>query len=199
MGIEATLSVEKGAQIAPFYERLVCLNGAIARRKIAGTFSCTKTEEASKFLRAVSDFQGFDSTMFEKRVKLYSDTQASLFEVKSAVETMSKSFVLNKNDKDPAWNLITTEIPMEYISKEITKKTGIKKPLSSLDESMLKQMRSPMSCWDLFNSMTQISTHIERRTGKTFSENQRRYVSAQAGAMLFEHTPDLYMPISQIW
>jgi hypothetical protein len=199
LGIEATLTVDAGAQIAPFFERMVCLNGAIARRKTAGTFACTKQKDSAQFLRAVSDFRGFDNEMFEKRMKLFNSTQSSLFEIKSAVEKMSDAFVSGKKSEDPAWDLIATEIPIEHISKEITKRTGIKKPLSSMADSMLKQMRSPMTCWELFNAMTQVSTHIERRTGKSYSEKSRRYVSANAGAMLFEHTPDLYMPIEQIW
>jgi hypothetical protein len=137
--------------------------------------------------------------MFQKRVKMFNETQSSLFEVKQAVDLLDKAFVTGPKKGNKAWDLITTEIPMEYISKEITKKTGVKKPISSLSESILKQMRSPLTCWELFNTMTQVSTHIERRTDSRYSENERRFVSAKAGAFLLEHTPDLHNPMPQIW
>lgn len=197
-GIEATYSVG-GAGINAFYERMVCLNGAIGRVKLAGSFGCRKPEDAAKFLRAVSDFQGFDQEMFKRRVKLYNETQASLYEVKQAAKILEDAFVVGPKKGDKAWDIISTEIPLEYISSEITKRTGIKKPISSLADPVLRQMRSPMTSWELFNAMTQVSTHIERRTDSKYSEKERRYVSAKAGSMLFEHTPDLYMPVSQIW
>lgn len=195
VGMHAKLT-HGGGVINPYYERVVCSNGLTVPKPVKGiSFSCTQPERVGAFLRSIRQFGGFGHDLFEQKMAIHKSVQASLYEVK----TVHGHIVSLLPNQERYKELIESEIPLSTMDEIVSKKTmtGIK----SMKDSVLRGLNSPMTSWDLINAATQIGTHVNSRVQAETQVDMytRGAIIGLGGSLMFERSPDKYMPYEQIF
>lgn len=173
-GIAFTNNPDGGFRVSPYLHRLVCANGMIGTA-FDETFALGQMDARSmeSFWAQLNDLanRGFRPSKFEDRVRLASNTRASLFELETAHDNLK--FLSDAEHKElEAW------VPL-HTTRARFHSANIDTIL--LSNSQKKGARTGTSIWDLVNGMTHFATHDN---GFKIDDYDRRRIQVQASRLL---------------
>jgi hypothetical protein len=173
-GISFTNSVNTGFNVSPYLHRLVCANGmvgisfedSLCLESIDG-FSMERFWNQLNLLAT----RGFRPEKFEERLRLASNTMASLYEMETAHN-------LIKSHSDADYKDIETWIPFHNTRAQFHN-AGI--DTIDLTKAQKKGAKTGTSVWDVVNGVTHFATHDN---GFRIDEYDRRRLQVQASNIL---------------
>jgi hypothetical protein len=173
-GVTFVNNPDGGFRVSPYLHRLVCANGMIGtafdETFSLGQMDARYMESFWTQLNSLAE-RGFRPAKFEDRVRLASNTRASLFELESVHDTLK--FLSDAEHKElEAWAPLHTTRASFHAANIDT---------ILLSTSQKKGARTGTSIWDLVNGMTHFATHDN---GFKIDDYDRRKIQVQASQLL---------------
>lgn len=181
-GVSFTNSPQRGLEVTPFLNRLVCTNG-MTSRGFSEKFGLMNLSNQSieKFndhmLQLASN--GFQPAGFIDQIKKANNTNASLAEVQSAVSGIMAT------DKHVGYDFAQRYIPLERSLNQY-KMLGV--DTTQLTNKQLQTADSGLSVWEVVNGMTNFASN---QTKFRINDNKMGNLMVRAGGMLTKKDYDL--------
>jgi hypothetical protein len=181
-GVSFTNSPERGLEVSPFLNRLVCSNGMTSRGfEEKFNLQCLSNDNIQKFndhmLHLAST--GFQPSGFMDQIKKANGTNASLAEVQSAL-----SGIMSTN-KHVSYEFGQRYIPLEKSLRQY-KNLGV--DTATLSKKQLAAADSGMSVWEVINGVTNFASN---QTKFKIGDHQMGNLMVKAGNMLTKKNYDL--------
>jgi len=181
-GVSFTNSPQRGLEVTPFLNRLVCTNG-MTSRGFSEKFGLMNLNQQSidKFNDHMLNLAstGFQPAGFIDQIKKANNTNASLAELKSAVSGIMAT------NKAVGYDFAQRYIPLERSLKQYQ--------MAGVDTNLLsnKQMQtadSGVTVWEMVNGMTNFASNQSKFN---IGDNQMGNLMVRAGGMLTKKDYDL--------
>ncbi len=181
-GVSFTNSPERGLEVTPFLNRLVCTNGMTSRgfsEKYA--LSSLNDESISNFndhmLQLAST--GFQPQGFIDQIQKADNTHASLAEVKSAIGRIMAT------DKHVNYEFAQRYIPLE---RSLNKYQQMGVDTNTLTQKQMQTADSGMSVWEVVNGMTNFASNQNKFS---INDHQMGNLMVAAGGIFTKKNYDL--------
>ena len=176
-GISFTNNPDAGFRVSPFLHRLVCANGMIGtafQETLAlGQMDARSMENFWAQLNSLAE-RGFKPSMFDDKVRLAMNTNASLFELESAHDNLK--FMSDADHKElEAWTPLHTTRTAFHNAKIDT---------ILLSPAQKKCAKTGTSIWELVNGITHFATHDN---SFKIDDYDRRRLQVQASQLLMKN------------
>lgn len=180
-GVSFTNSPDAGFKVSPFMYRLVCANGMIGTA-FNETLSLgqmdAKTMESFWALLNDMATRSFRPTLFDEKVRLAMNTNASLWELQNAHDIL-KRYSNAEHKELEAWvPLVTT--------KEAFHNARI--DTFTMGKDQMKNARTGTSVWNIINGLSHFGSN---ETGFKVSDYDNRKIQYEAGALLAKKSFDM--------
>ncbi len=181
-GVSFTNSPERGLEVTPFLNRLVCTNGMTSRgfSEKYGLSSLTD-ENISNFNDHMLNLAstGFQPSGFIDQIQKANNTHASLSEVKSAIGSIMGT------DKHVSYDFAQRYVPLERSLRQY-QMMGV--DTNTLSQKQLQTADSGMSVWELVNGMTNFASN---QTKFNINDNRMGNLMVRAGGIFTKKNYDL--------
>jgi hypothetical protein len=187
-------SVDK-AYLAPFNERLVCLNGMITNSsdvlvQLGGNKSASNVEAFFNVAKSVN-FDEYFAGGFRAQVNKAIETTASYAEVQAMYNKVWSELRQDFKEDVNTAHIFESQIPLMYIKSEYLKHK-IDLDSDKVSRTDWSRAKTCMTVWDLVNAITYLATHGDQ-TGLAFRNGSESIMALQrlAGGLLNKKTFDL--------
>jgi vacuolar-type H+-ATPase subunit E/Vma4 len=181
--------------LAPFNERLVCLNGMITTSRdiilqLGGTNNAKTTQAFFEAARQL-DFDTHFSGVFKTQVNKAINTVASYNEVQSMYNKVLYELRADIREDINTRHLLEAHIPIMEI-KAAYLKAGVDLHGDNVSAKDWSSARTNMTIWELVNAITYIATHYTDN-GLMFRDGEEAKIRLQriAGMFLYKQNFDL--------
>ena len=181
-GVTFTNTPERGLEILPYLQRLICANGMIGRQMAESYRLNSLSQEAiEKFNEQMLQLQAMNFTPmgFSDRIHKAAETKASFREMQSAVAN------LLSNSK-ASYDQVQKWIPLQSVKDQYTR-TGY--DTNRFTTVQGKNALTNMSINDLYNAMTNFASHDHK--GIEIEDGKRSTIMVGAGNLLWKPAYDV--------
>ena len=180
-GVSFTNSPDAGFKVSPFMYRLICANGMIGtafNESISLGQMDAKTME--NFWTQLNDLatRSFRPVMFDEKVRLAMNTNASLWELQSAHDVLRKYSNAEHNELEAWVPLMTT--------KETFHNARI--DTFTMGKDQMKNARTGVSVYDVLQGLSHFGSHD---AGFKVTDYDNRRIQYEAGALLAKKNFDM--------